>query len=135
MKKEFGLFLLLAVFAFAMVSCGGEKKDKETTETTEPVVEEVAATTSHAPETIALYDKYCTVCHKDGIAGSPKLGDATLWGPRAEKGMATLVKHVTEGYTGETGIMPPKGTCMECTEENFKNLITYMLDQAKLKAN
>lgn len=133
MKKEFGLFLLLAIFAFAVVSCGGEKK--ETTESTEPKVEEVAATPVHAPETIALYDKYCTVCHKEGIAGAPKIGDATLWGPRAEKGMATLVKHVTEGYTGETGIMPPKGTCMECTEQNYKDLITYMLDQAKLKAN
>ncbi|HAQ38606.1 MAG TPA: cytochrome c5 family protein [Saprospirales bacterium] len=136
MKKAFGLFLLMAVFVFALISCGGEKKEKETPEATiEAQVEEVAATTTHAPETIALYDKYCTVCHKEGIAGAPKIGDATLWGPRAEKGMATLVKHVTEGYTGETGIMPAKGTCMECTEDNYKNLITYMLDQAGLKAN
>lgn len=136
MKKVFGLFLMLAVFTFALVSCGGEKKGNDSTEAVveEPKVEEAVATKTHAPETIALYEKYCIVCHKDGIAGSPKLGDATLWGPRAEKGMATLVKHVTEGYTGETGIMPQKGTCMECTEQNFKDLITYMLDQAGLEA-
>ena len=68
------------------------------------------------------------------MAGAPKLGNKELWGPRAEKGMSTLVKHVTEGYTGDAGIMPPKGTCMDCSEVDFINAISYMLKQAELEA-
>jgi cytochrome c5 len=138
MKKGLFLFIMLAVFSFAMVSCGGEKKaddtkkevKKEATEETAEVAE-ISADLAAGEET---YNKFCFACHKDGIAGSPKLGDVALWTPRAEKGMATLVKHVTEGYTGDAGIMPPMGTCMDCTEEDFINAIAYILDKADLVA-
>ena len=136
MKKELGLLLLFTVFTFALISCGGEKK----TDTTKDVAKEEVKAEEVADAGIDLaageetYNKFCHVCHKDGIAGAPKLGDKALWGPRAEKGMATLIKHVTEGYTGETGVMPLKGTCMDCSEEDFRNSITFMLKQAELAA-
>lgn len=139
MKKGIGLFILFSILSFSIISCGEEKK----ADTKETVKEEVNNETVAATEEVAeisfdleagkaTYDKFCFACHKDGIAGSPKLGDKELWGPRAEKGWETLVKHVTEGYTGDAGIMPPMGTCMDCSEEDFKNAISYMMNEAGL---
>lgn len=141
MKKGFGLFILLAVFSFALVSCGGEKKTDSASDSAEEAKTEAAAETAEVAEISAdlaageeTYNKFCFACHKEGIAGAPLLGDKELWGPRADKGMATLIKHVTEGYTGDAGIMPPMGTCMDCTEEDFRNAISFMLSKADLVA-
>ena len=136
MKKGLGLFILFAIFGFTLMSCGGEKKTEATTEnvTEEVQAEAVAEVTADLAAGEATYNKYCFACHKEGIAGAPKLGDATLWGPRAEKGMPTLIKHVTEGFTGDAGVMPPKGTCMECEETDFRNAISFILSKAELVA-
>jgi cytochrome c5 len=74
-----------------------------------------------------LYKTKCSVCHANGVAGAPKFGDAAAWAPRAEKGIDALVA------TSITGInaMPPKGTCMDCSEDEMKAAIQYMLDAAK----
>jgi cytochrome c5 len=137
MKKGIVLFILLSVFSFAMTSCGGEKKTDENKDATTEAVEETTEVAEVSADLAAgeeTYNKFCFACHKEGIAGAPLLGDKELWGPRAEKGMATLIKHVTEGYTGDAGIMPPMGTCMDCSEEDFRNAISFMLSKAELVA-
>ncbi len=74
-----------------------------------------------------IYNTKCSVCHASGVAGAPKFGDAAAWAPRAEKGMDALLA------TAITGIraMPPKGTCMDCSDNELKVSIQYMLDAAK----
>lgn len=74
-----------------------------------------------------LYTGKCSVCHAAGIAGAPKFGDAAAWAPRAEKGMDALLA------TAKTGLnaMPPMGTCMDCSDDELKVAIQYMLDAAK----
>lgn len=74
-----------------------------------------------------LYNTKCSVCHAAGIAGAPKFGDATLWAPRAAKGMDALLA------TAKTGLnaMPPMGTCMDCSDDELKAAIQYMLDAAQ----
>jgi cytochrome c5 len=139
MKKGIVLFILMSFATVLLTSCGGEKKpdaakEEVKTEENAEAASEVAEVTADFAAGEETYNKFCFACHKEGIAGSPKLGDKELWGPRAEKGMATLIKHVTEGYTGDAGIMPPMGTCMDCTEEDFRNAISYMLKQAELVA-
>ncbi len=57
----------------------------------------------------AVYEGLCFGCHAEGIAGAPKLGDRKAWAPRIAQGFNTLAKHAIEGYTGKTGMMPPKG--------------------------
>ncbi len=34
------------------------------------------------------------------------------------------------GYTGKYGVMPEKGTCMDCTEQDLYDAISYMMDKA-----
>lgn len=73
-------------------------------------------------EAPAKYAASCFACHGTGAAGAPMTGDATAWETRMAKGMDTLVKNATNGINA----MPPRGLCMDCSADEFKELITYM---------
>jgi cytochrome c5 len=70
----------------------------------------------------AKYEKSCKLCHDTGLMGAPKTGDVAAWAPRLEKGNEVLMKHIKEGFNA----MPPKGTCMDCTDEEFQKLLEKM---------
>lgn len=74
-----------------------------------------------------VYNTKCSVCHAAGIAGAPKFADAAAWAPRAEKGIDALLATALTGLNA----MPPKGTCMDCSDSELKSAIQYMLDAAK----
>jgi cytochrome c5 len=88
-----------------------------------------AATPSGPRDGEAVYKGACFACHDAGIAGAPKRGDKTLWEPRIAQGIDTLKKHAIEGFTGKSGIMPPRGTCANCSDEEIENAIHYMIDK------
>ena len=87
-----------------------------------------ATTEAQKPTGEKTFQIYCTVCHKDGVAGAPKKDDVTAWQPRADKGITALVDSAIKGK----GAMPPKGTCTSCTPDDIKAAILYMLPE-KLK--
>ena len=70
-----------------------------------------------------IYNKFCVACHSTGLAGAPKKGNQADWKPRIAKGAATLLKHAISGLNA----MPPKGTCMQCTNKELQAAIKYML--------
>jgi len=84
-----------------------------------------------ASEGQKAYGKVCFACHDQGVAGAPKFGDKALWGPRLPQGEATLFQHVLEGYKGQVGFMPPRGGCGDCTDDQLKAAMEYMLSQVK----
>lgn len=53
----------------------------------------------------AVYNGQCIACHGAGVAGAPKFGDASAWGPRLTQGFATLVESALKGK----GAMSPQG--------------------------
>ncbi len=73
-----------------------------------------------------VFHAHCAACHATGVAGAPKVGDKAAWSPRAAQGIDTLLKHATNGLNA----MPPKGTCGECSSDELKNAIEYMLSQS-----
>jgi len=75
----------------------------------------------------AIYKSKCFACHGTGAAGAPKVGDKAAWAPRIAKGMDTLLQNAKNGINA----MPPKGTCMDCTDEQLKSTIEYMISQSK----
>ena len=81
----------------------------------------IAAAPNNATE--QLYKQKCGLCHDAGLAGAPKLGSKTDWDPRMKKGMDGLLKSAINGLNA----MPPKGTCVECTDEQLQATIKYML--------
>ncbi len=73
-----------------------------------------------------IYNKVCVACHSSGIAGAPKVGDAAAWAPRVAKGMDVMMKNVKDGINA----MPPKGTCGDCSDDELKAVVQYILDQS-----
>ena len=85
-----------------------------------------ASVTPQEPPGQAIYEKNCSVCHRDGLAGAPKFRAAADWQSRLDKNtIDELVAIATKGLNA----MPMKGTCTECTDEDLKNAIQYMLPQ------
>lgn len=88
-----------------------------------------AAATTQAPAVKKrpgqeIYEKYCVVCHRDGVAGAPKFRSADWQARLAEKKtLDVLADVVLQGLNA----MPPKGTCQECTKDDLKNAIHYMI--------
>ncbi len=70
----------------------------------------------------------CVACHGTGVAGAPRLGDKAAWSPRASKGVDGLLKNAIHGLNA----MPPRGTCADCSDDELKGAIEYMLKQAGL---
>lgn len=69
------------------------------------------------------YKRVCSGCHQVGIAGCPKYGDRTAWGPRLKKGVEMMVKNAINGINA----MPAKGGCMDCSDEEIELSVKYML--------
>ncbi|MFM5714713.1 cytochrome c5 family protein [Aeromonas allosaccharophila] len=89
-----------------------------------------AATASSGPrDGEAVFKGACFACHDTGAAGAPKRGDKAAWEPRIAQGIDTLKKHAIEGFTGKSGMMPPRGTCANCSDEEIENAIHYMIDK------
>jgi len=78
--------------------------------------------TTNVPET---YKSHCGLCHNTGLAGAPKLGDKAAWEPRIKQGLDVLIKHAMSGYKA----MPAKGGCADCSQQQIKSAIEYMLSQ------
>jgi len=74
-----------------------------------------------------IYKSTCFACHGTGAAGAPKFGDKAAWGPRIDKGMDTLIKHATNGFNA----MPPRGTCNDCSDDELKSAIEYMVSNSQ----
>lgn len=72
-----------------------------------------------------IYGKFCIACHLSGVAGAPKLTKAA-WETRIAKGTETLYNNAINGINA----MPPKGTCMSCSDDDIKKTIDYMIETA-----
>jgi len=64
----------------------------------------------------------CALCHINGEAGAPVVGDTAEWQRRLAQGEALVLRHVIEGYNS----MPPLGYCMACEESDFRAMIGFM---------
>lgn len=73
-----------------------------------------------------VYNAACMACHTTGAAGAPMLGDAAGWADRIGKGTDVLYASGIEGLAG-TGMIA-KGGCMNCSDDEVKAAVDYMLD-------
>lgn len=74
-----------------------------------------------------VYGASCLACHDAGVAGAPKTGVAADWADRIAQGEDTLVEHAINGIRG----MPPKGTCMSCSDEEIRLAVEYMIGRSQ----
>jgi len=74
-----------------------------------------------------IYNSTCTACHSTGAAGSPVLGDKEAWAPRIATGMDAMMEIAINGKNA----MPPRGTCGNCTDDELKSAIEYMVSKSQ----
>ncbi|MDP2238521.1 MAG: c-type cytochrome [Bacteroidales bacterium] len=82
-----------------------------------------------------IYNKACIACHWKGVAGAAALEDKPRWEEIAAKGMTVLLEHSIKGYTGKFGVMPEKGTCLDCSEQDMYDAISFMMGEAGVTAS
>ena len=74
------------------------------------------------PETV--YNTYCMACHMTGASGAPILGQADQWAPR-------ITDAIYDNAINGLNAMPPKGLCMDCSEEDIIATVDYILENSK----
>ena len=146
--KKAGLSSLAFALLLGLAACSSEQEEITLTANQEKAVAErlapagevtlesdvvtaapaIDATASSEPRTgEEIYNKACTTCHMVGAAGAPKLGDAAAWEPRIAKGIDVLYTNSINGFNG----MPPRGLCMDCTDDELHATVDYMLENSK----
>lgn len=74
-----------------------------------------------------VYNSSCALCHGAGVAGAPIVGDKAAWAGRIAKGVDALVNSAINGINA----MPPRGTCMSCSDQELQASVQYMVDSSK----
>ncbi|HSG12169.1 MAG TPA: c-type cytochrome [Gammaproteobacteria bacterium] len=74
-----------------------------------------------------VYNTKCMSCHSTGVANAPKPGDAAAWAPRIAAGRDALMANATNGLNA----MPPKGLCMDCSDDELMAAIDYMVSNSQ----
>ncbi len=70
-----------------------------------------------------VYGTFCIACHSSGVSGAPIKDNAEQWAPRIAQGEDVLKKHAIEGLN----LMPAKGTCMDCSDDEIVAAIEHMI--------
>jgi cytochrome c5 len=71
-----------------------------------------------------IYNGKCAGCHTSGIMGAPKYASLADWTSRIDLGLDKLTASAIAGKGG----MPARGTCMDCSDNDIKVTVQYMLD-------
>ena len=71
-----------------------------------------------------IYNGKCAGCHTSGIMGAPKYASLADWTSRIDLGLDKLTDSAIAGKGG----MPARGTCMDCSDNDIKVTVQYILD-------
>lgn len=84
-----------------------------------------------APDDLAVgervYRNTCSLCHRLGVKGAPRLGDGKDWASRLAQGNEALYDHAVRGYRGSKGSMPSRGSNAKLSENEVKAAVDYMV--------
>ena len=79
----------------------------------------------------AIWAVACFRCHMFGTNGAVLLDEKEYWDATASKGIDELFESVWEGKQGEYGVMPAKGFCNLCSEDEIRKSVFYIFHLAK----
>ena len=125
LNKNFGLCLLICL----MISYNGCTK-KEVVNIYESE-EYKTLTKKDFNNGEAIWAVACFRCHMYGTNGAVLLDEKEYWDATASKGIDELFESVWEGKQGEYGVMPAKGFCNLCSEDEIRKSVFYIFHLAK----
>ena len=74
-----------------------------------------------------IYNTKCQSCHSSGVMDAPKYASLEDWAPRIELGVDKLTLSAIAGKGG----MPARGACMDCSDNEIKLAVQYLIDSTK----
>ena len=131
--KVLGVSLVVASFAaFAGLNDTGSLEDRvkpvgETCMKGDDCAQSAAAAGGGEKSVDSIYTTKCAACHTTGAAGAPKIAVAEEWTARLGKGMDVLYENAIKGYNA----MPAMGLCFDCTEDDIRRTVDYMIEKSK----
>lgn len=74
-----------------------------------------------------VYNSVCMACHDSGVAGAPRIGDASIWQDRMEErgGYDPIYQNALNGFKG----MPAKGGA-NISDEELDRAVEYLLEES-----
>ena len=81
------------------------------------------ALTSRKPADI--YATVCARCHDQAVEGAPRPGHPGDWETRLQSGIGAIVDRTIKGMPPH---MPPRGLCDECTDEELRKVVDFMIE-------
>lgn len=90
----------------------------------EEFLESIRGTKNEGKE---IYNHFCVNCHDINPKiplGAPRVGVKKDWVKRLDQGVGQLFQHTSEGVNA----MPPRGGCFECSDEQLRLVLCYMVD-------
>ncbi len=72
-----------------------------------------------------IYEQVCSVCHKDGQLGAPRLGDKAAWTPLLKESLDVLIERAVRGYKAH----PAMGACYLCSDADVISAVKYMAQE------
>ncbi|MCF7808759.1 MAG: c-type cytochrome [Candidatus Marinimicrobia bacterium] len=110
------LYLILIIpLALCFTGCGGAEKL------------DLKAVNADLTNGQVVYEDDCVLCHQGAIEGAHRLEQTERWQESADKGFEQLVRHTVNGYQGKYGELPVMGMCPQCSEQDIRDAIAYML--------
>mgnify|MGYP005805798127 CR=1 FL=1 len=86
------------------------------------------SSTLHDPATgEKVYKSTCSICHRLGLRGAPRLGDTQDWALRLAQGNEILYGRAINGYRGSKGSMPSRGSNARLSDDEVKAAVDYMV--------
>ena len=77
-----------------------------------------------------VYKGTCSICHKTGLNGAPRLGNKKDWEPRLAQGNEILYARAIDGYRGSKGSMPSRGSNPRLSDAEVKAAVDYIVANA-----
>lgn len=127
--------ILIAIAALALLSgCGGKDTAAPASSAPQFQLAEVKPQTAAAgPDLITgekVYKGTCSICHKSGLSGAPRIGSKDDWEPRLAQGKDVLYDRAIHGYRGKKGSMPARGSNVRLSDGEVKAAVDYMVVHA-----
>jgi len=92
-----------------------------------PFVAVLSCASAWAADGKLVYAQACAMCHAQGVAGAPRLGDKAAWQARIASGKDALLTSVLKGK----GAMPAKGGNASLSDADVKSAVEFILTEVK----
>ncbi len=129
--------ILIAVATLAILyGCGGGNKEAAAPASSAPqfqLSEVKPPATAATPDPATgekVYKSTCSICHRSGLGGAPRIGNKDNWEARLAQGREVLYDHAIHGYRGPKGSMPARGSNVRLSDDEVKAAVDYMVVHA-----